>query len=122
LSKDSLNKPMNFVQAPVVNAPVNAEVKAEASCYGQWMQYLFWFVIITIIAWFLIFSLKPNWVLKKNCGHKNNSDCDSSRSDDNSCHDGCNEVDQWKVLIAAVIIGLIGIFIIWLFQWACRKC
>lgn len=53
--------------------------------------YLVWFLIIAVVAWIVLFSLKPDFVRKL---------------------DG--ELDAGKVLLWAVIIGLIGIFIIWL--------
>src|SRR6056297_2983010 len=41
-----------------------AVVKTDKGC-GNWLSYLFWFVIIAIIVWFLLFSLKPDFVQKK---------------------------------------------------------
>lgn len=69
---------------------------------GNWVGYLFWFVIIAIIVWFLLFSLKPDFVQKK---------------DENGNPTG--EVDHGRVLLSAIIIALIICFIIWIFQWGC---
>lgn len=74
-------------QPPVTYAPVTYG--------GGYMDgfgfYLVWFLIIAVVAWIVLFSLKPDFVRKA---------------------DG--ELDAGKVLLWAVIIGLIGIFIIWL--------
>jgi H+/Cl- antiporter ClcA len=60
---------------------------------SDWAVYLLWFIIFAVIAWLVLYSLKPQFVLKG---------------------DGSGEVDFGKVLLWSVVIGLIGIFICWL--------
>jgi hypothetical protein len=147
LSKDTMNinnnnmpfganrmgyKPDTVINTTIIEQPIVENVVQQKDCYGKWMNYLFWFVIIAIIAWFLLFSLRPEWVLKhhhrehNDCNDHNNSnsnnsnsnnDCNSGCNDD--CKDRCGEIDHCRVLAGAVIIALIAIFIIWLFQWGC---
>lgn len=56
-----------------------------------------WFIIIAVIVWLIIFSLKPAWALNE---------------------DG--DVDTGKVLLASIVIALIIIIIIWIIYAACR--
>lgn len=56
-----------------------------------------WFIIIAVIVWLIIFSLKPSWALNE---------------------DG--DVDTGKVLLASIVIALIIIIIIWIIYAACR--
>lgn len=65
-----------------------------------WWFYLFWFLIVGIIVWFLLFSLKPDFVQK--------TDSEGEET---------GEVDQGKVLLWAVIIALIVVFLVWVFRW-----
>lgn len=70
----------------------------DGGCAGGFGFYLVWFLIIAIISWIVLFSIKPDFVKKS---------------------DGT--VDTAKVLLWSVIIGLIGIFIIWLIK-KCTRC
>lgn len=56
-----------------------------------------WFVIISVIVWLIIFSLKPAWALNE---------------------DG--DVDTGKVLLASIVIALIIVIVIWIIYLACR--
>lgn len=56
-----------------------------------------WFIIIAVIVWLIIFSLKPAWALNE---------------------DG--DVDTGKVLLASIVIALIIVIIIWLIYAFCR--
>ncbi len=77
-------------------------------CHGRgWWFYLFWFLVVGIITWFLLFALRPDFVLK----------CDDKRSKSRSECRRDDEVDQGKVLLWAVVIALIAVFLLWLFQW-----
>lgn len=62
---------------------------------NSFVTYLLWFIIFAVIAWFILYSLKPSFVLKG---------------------DGSGDIDTAKVLFWAVVIGLIGIFICWLLK------
>jgi heme/copper-type cytochrome/quinol oxidase subunit 2 len=92
-------KPISSLAKEVMNKPAHHQA-SKHGCYNDWWFYLFWFLIVAVIAWFLLFALKPDFVQK---------------DDDNENPTG--EVDQGKVLLWAVIIGLVAVFLIWIFQW-----
>lgn len=127
------------VTTPVATSTETIIVQKGTQSYGVWMNYLFWFVIIAIIAWFLLVSLRPEIVLKHHHHHEHRdhherseherSDC-NERSDHNrsECgdehhhdHHRHRELDYARVLVASIIIALIAIFIIWIFQWGCSS-
>jgi len=56
-----------------------------------------WFIIIAVIVWLIIFSLKPAWALDE---------------------DG--NVDTGKVLLASVVLALIIVIVVWIIYMACR--
>lgn len=55
-----------------------------------------WFIIIAVIVWLIIFSLKPSWAIDE---------------------DG--NVDTGKVLLASILISLIIVIIVWIVWAAC---
>jgi len=64
---------------------------------GRWWglgMFILWFIIIAVVTWLVIFSLKPSWVLNP----------------------GTTEVNTGKVLLASIIIALIIVIIIWLIK------
>ena len=63
----------------------------------NWGQYLIAFVVITLIAWIVLYFLKPAFLQTKN-------------------PDGTltGQVDNGRTLATAVIIGIIGLIIWWL--------
>lgn len=72
-------------------------------CVGMWESlgsFILWFIIIAIVTWLVIFSLKPGWALKP----------------------GTNEVDTGKVLLASIIISLIIVIIFWLIKSSLMSC
>lgn len=70
------------------------------SCGGSWWGFFFWWIIIALVLYFVLFALKPDFVLKKD--------------DYGDCYD---EIDQGKLLGSAIVISLIIIFVLWLFAW-----
>ena len=56
-----------------------------------------WFLIIAVIVWLIIFSLKPAWALNE---------------------DG--DVDTGKVLLASIVLALVIIIIVWIIYAVCR--
>lgn len=56
-----------------------------------------WFIIIAVIVWLIIFSLKPAWALDE---------------------DG--NVDTGKVLLASIVLALIIVIVVWVIYMACR--
>lgn len=69
---------------------------------SYWVWYLVWFFIIAIIVWFILYATKPTWVQTTN---------------ERGEHTG--QVDNGKVLVAAIVIALIILLIFWIFRWAC---
>ena len=56
-----------------------------------------WFIIIAVIVWLIIFSLKPAWALDEEAN-----------------------VDTGKVLLASIVIALIIVIVVWIIWAACR--
>jgi hypothetical protein len=57
--------------------------------------YLLWFVIVALVAWFILYLWKPSWVQKTGVP---------------------GELDGGKVLTWSLIFALIVTLIVWLFQ------
>jgi hypothetical protein len=62
--------------------------------WGWFGQLLFWTGVFFIILWFVFYSLKPIWLLRKDS----------------------NEIDMGKVVLAALIASVVLVFIIWLLR------
>lgn len=56
-----------------------------------------WFIIIAVIVWLIVYSLRPTWAL----------------NDD-------GDLDTGKILLASIVIALIIVIIIWVIYAACR--
>lgn len=88
--------PPGYSPAPVHGSAV--VYKSEQPCYRGWISgvgmFILWFIILTVITWLFIFSLKPSWVVNSVTG----------------------EVDTSKVLFASLIIALVIVIIIWLIR------
>jgi hypothetical protein len=56
-----------------------------------------WFIIIAVIVWLIVYSLRPTWALNE---------------------DG--ELDTGKVLLAAIVIALIIVIVLYIIYAACR--
>jgi hypothetical protein len=67
--------------------------------WGWLGALILWFIIFTVLFWLLLFSLKPEFVLKNYS----------------------KEVDTGKVLLSAVIAALILVIILWLVRLAVRR-
>lgn len=65
---------------------------------------ILWFIIIAVIVWFILWSLRPAWV--------QTTGADGQLT---------GQVDAGKVLIASIIIALILVIIIWLIKAASRS-
>jgi hypothetical protein len=68
-----------------------------------WGTYVLWFIIIAVIAWFILYSLRPTWVQQETNGSPN------------------GQVDAGKVLLWAIVIALIVVLLVWLIRSSCRK-
>ena len=82
---------------------------AKDSSYGtkhggtNWGQYLLWFIIIAVIAYLIMYALKPTWIQKTGANGQ-----------------PTGEVDGGKTLIAALIAALVVTLIVWLVR-SCGK-
>lgn len=75
-----------------------------ATGYG-WASFVFFFLIAAIVFFFLYWCLKPSFVLKNNC---------HSRSSSESSENWEHEIDNNKLLGAAIVSSLVLIFVLWL--------
>lgn len=96
LAPEGVFYPQGYPPAPMHGGAV--AYKSEQPCYRGWLggvgMFILWFIILTVITWLFIFSLKPSWVVNPTTG----------------------EVDTSKVLFASLIIALVIVIIIWLIR------
>jgi hypothetical protein len=71
----------------------------DPQCAHDYGRLVLWFLLVTLLAWFLLWSLKPITVLKTDAGGH-----------------ACDEVDDRKVLIGALATGLIVVVILLMVQ------
>jgi hypothetical protein len=90
MSSPSLSQPLGSLG---VNPQMTQHMQYGYGCMDGFGFYLIWFLIIAIVTWVILYSVRPNWVLQA---------------------DG--ELNAGKVLLWSVVVGLIGIFIIWLIR------
>lgn len=97
-------------QDGVSPSPVRASAAAhkEEHCAHGWWAFLFYFLIISLILYFVFFCLRPSFVLK-DCG----SDSHSRSSEDFEDR----EIDNGKLLGSAIVGALILIFVFWLLSF-----
>lgn len=93
----------SFASTPIVSpmagpsaSPSVPVVAIAASGMSTWAQWLLWFIVIAIIVWFILYVLKPSWVMK----------CDVNGKP-------TNEVDPVKTFFAALIIALLILLLIY---------
>lgn len=65
--------------------------------WGWLAMLLLWFIIVTIFAWLIFYSLRPSYVKNPDTG----------------------ELDTSKLLLASVIVGVIFIVVVWLLFCFC---
>lgn len=99
---------MNVGATPVLAVEKTVEF-VPAGAYGNYAGsnaggYVLWFIVLTIIFWFLLYALRPV----------------SVQYIDEATGKPTGQVDGFKALIGALIIALIIILLIWLFQSANR--
>ena len=70
------------------------------SCGGSWWGFFFWWIILALVLYFVLFALKPDFVLKKD----HHGDC-------------YNEIDQGRLLGYAIVLSLIIIVALWVLSW-----
>ncbi len=59
---------------------------------GGFGVYLLWFIVIAVLIWLILYSLRPTWVVLE---------------------DDTTKVDSGRLLLAALIIAFIIVIIIW---------
>lgn len=79
----------------------NVVVVSTASRMGGWWSVLLTFIIVFIVAWFLLYSLRPNAVL--------NTDANGNVIQPPTVNSG-------KVLVFAIVIALIFCLLVWAFR------
>jgi hypothetical protein len=79
----------------------------EQSCASGWWAFIFYFLVFALVFYFLYFALRPSFVL--------NQCHDSHSSHGSEEHD--EEINNGKLLGAAIVSALILIFVLWLFYW-----
>ncbi len=77
--------------------PCEADHHGHGHGYSSIGWGVLWFIIIAVIVWLIIFSLKPAWSL-----------------------DDDGNVDTGKVLLASIVIALIIVIVVWIIWAACR--
>lgn len=78
------------------------------SAHGCW-AFVFYFLVLALFFYFVYFALRPSFVLKK--------DCDDSRSYGSYSDESRDEIDNSRLLGAAVVTALVLIFVFWLLSW-----
>lgn len=92
-------------------SPRSARHVDEESCGYGWWAFIFYFLVFALVFYFLYFALRPQFVLNS---------CNDSRSHGSDEHDN-DEINNGKLLAAAVVSALILVFVLWLFWYACRE-
>ena len=87
--------------------PETQRASAHHDCGMGWLSFVFYFLVFGLVFYFLYFALRPSFVLKQHCH--------DSRSFSDEFGD---EIDNGRLLAAAVISSLILIFVLWLLMWA----
>lgn len=60
--------------------------------HGGFGVYLLWFIVIAVLIWLILYSLRPTWVVVE---------------------DDPTRVDSGRLLLAALIVAFIIVIIIW---------
>ena len=98
MSMDMSQKPISSLAKECMEK--DDHMYGEENAGQGWWFFLFWFLVIGVIVWFLLFALKPDFVL----------------NEDDHCRKN-GEVDQGRVLGCAIVISLIIIFLVWIFSF-----
>ena len=69
-----------------------------------WGALVLWFIIIAVIAWFILYSLRPTWVQTKDAQGL-----------------ATGNIDAGRVLLASVVIALIVVIIVFLIRSSCSR-
>jgi hypothetical protein len=95
---------------------VHHEVHEVTDSYGHrrggFAWAFLWFAIVAVLVWIILYSLKPNWILKSD--DKKHRSGNMSRNDDPSSDD----VDGGKLFFASICIAIVVVIILWLLKSA----
>ena len=95
-------QPLSALAAtPVV---IVEEKRVSYNMSSGWGALILWFIIIVVISWFILYSLRPAFVQ----GHDSNGQPNGS-------------IDAGRVLLASVVIALIVIVIVVLIRSSCSR-
>ena len=96
-------QPLSSLAAtPVV---IIEEKQVSYTMTNGWGALILWFIIIAVIAWFILYSLRPTFVQTK----------------DPVTGQPTGEIDAGRVLLASIVIALVIIIIIWLIRSSCSR-
>lgn len=100
---DMSSQPLSSLAKSMLDAEAPAATHAhhDHHCHGSWWSILFTWLVAAIVVYFVLFALKPDFVLK----------------DDDYHHSSCDEIDQGKLLGSAVLISIVIIVLIWVLVW-----
>ena len=93
--------------SPAMQKQSHAHADKSEGCAHSWYAFVFYFLVIALVLYFVFFALRPSFVLKQE---------DDSRSFSRS-EDSADEIDNGRLLGAAVVGALLLIFIFWLFSF-----
>lgn len=101
---------METDSVPLKQTAVHADHADHAAhgCGYGWWSFVFWFLVLAVFFYFVYFALKPDFVLKKDCHDSSESRSYSYDSD---------EIDNGRLLGAAIVTALILIFVFWVLSW-----
>lgn len=100
LPLSSLAPGTSYVVEPTVSVPAGTTVLVKPSnCINSFGPILTWFIIVAIIAWLIFLATKPAALQVKDLAGN-----------------PTGVLDQGKALGAALIIGIIIAFLVWLFK------
>lgn len=90
-------------EQPKVVVPVTAAAATVGFGGINIGSLLLWFFIVAVIAWFILYTMKPEAIQKRNAAGV-----------------ATGEVDWGRLLIASIIIALVVVLFIWLIRAANR--
>ena len=88
----------------------HAHAHDHAHHYSGCVAFVFYFLVLSLFFYYVYFALRPYFVLKQD-------DCHDSHSRSRSYGDDNDEIDNGRLLGAAVVTALILIFVFWVFSW-----
>jgi len=103
---------METDSVPAQKAAYADSVDHSHGCGHGWWSFVFWFLVLAVFFYFVYFALKPDFVLKKDC-----HDSSDSRSYGSYSHDDHKEIDNGRLLGAAIVTALLLIFLVWVLTW-----